>query len=30
MLGDAKRSPVTSKRGSADQWLGAVGLGFTF
>lgn len=30
MLGDAKRSPVTSIRGSADQWLGAVGLGFTF
>lgn len=30
MLGDAKRSPVTSLRGSADQWLGAVGLGFTF
>jgi outer membrane scaffolding protein for murein synthesis (MipA/OmpV family) len=30
MLGDAKRSPVTSVRGSADQWLGAVGLGFTF
>lgn len=30
MLGDAKRSPVTSLRGSADQWLGAVGVGFTF
>lgn len=30
MLGDAKRSPVTSVRGSPDQWLGAVGLGFTF
>jgi outer membrane scaffolding protein for murein synthesis (MipA/OmpV family) len=30
MLGDAKRSPVTSLRGSADQWLGAVGIGFTF
>jgi outer membrane scaffolding protein for murein synthesis (MipA/OmpV family) len=30
MLGDARRSPVTSVRGSADQWLGAVGLGFTF
>jgi outer membrane scaffolding protein for murein synthesis (MipA/OmpV family) len=30
MLGDAKRSPVTSIRGSADQWLGAIGLGFTF
>ena len=30
MLGDAKRSPVTSARGSADQWLGALGIGFTF
>jgi outer membrane scaffolding protein for murein synthesis (MipA/OmpV family) len=30
MLGDAKRSPVTSIRGDADQWLGAVGVGFTF
>lgn len=30
MLGDAKRSPLTSIRGSADQWLGAVGLGYTF
>jgi outer membrane scaffolding protein for murein synthesis (MipA/OmpV family) len=30
MLGDARRSPVTSIRGSADQWLGAIGLGFTF
>jgi outer membrane protein len=30
MLGDAKRSPVTSLRGSADQWQGAIGLGYTF
>jgi len=30
MLGDAKRSPVTSIRGSADQWLGAIGIGYTF
>lgn len=30
MLGDAKRSPLVSIRGSADQWLGAVGLGYTF
>jgi len=30
MLGDAKESPFTSIRGSADQWMGAVGLGYTF
>lgn len=30
MLGDAKRTPLTSLRGSADQWLGAVGFGYTF
>ena len=30
MLEDAKRSPVTSIRGSADQWFGAVGVGYTF
>ncbi|HVR90502.1 MAG TPA: MipA/OmpV family protein [Novosphingobium sp.] len=30
MLGDAKRSPYTSQRGSADQWLAGVGLGLTF
>ena len=30
LLGDAKRSPITSIRGSADQWFGAVGLGYTF
>jgi len=30
MLGDPKRSPVTSIRGSADQWFGAVGVGYTF
>lgn len=30
MLGDPKRSPVTSIRGSADQWFGAVGIGYTF
>lgn len=30
MLGDAKRSPFTSIRGDADQWLGAVGIGYTF
>lgn len=30
LLGDAKRSPITSIRGSADQWFGAIGLGYTF
>lgn len=30
MLGDAKRSPFTSVRGDADQWTGALGLGYTF
>ena len=30
MLGDAKASPFTSERGDADQFFGAVGLGYTF
>ncbi len=30
MLGDARRSPVTSIRGSANQFFGAVGVGYTF
>lgn len=30
MLGDAKRSPLTSVRGSADQWIAGAGLGYTF
>jgi len=30
LLGDAKRSPVTSIRGSADQWFGSIGVGYTF
>lgn len=30
MLGDAKDSPFTSIRGSADQWFGAIGVGYTF
>lgn len=30
LLGDPKRSPVTSIRGSADQWFGAIGVGYTF
>ena len=29
-LGDAKRTPYTSIRGSADQFFGAVGIGYTF
>jgi len=30
MLGDAKDSPFTAERGSPNQWLGAVGVGYTF
>ena len=30
LLGDAKDTPYTSVRGSADQFLGGVGIGFTF
>ncbi|MGX7953171.1 MipA/OmpV family protein [Tsuneonella sp. HG249] len=30
MLGDAKDTPYTSIRGSTGQWLGAVGVGYTF
>jgi outer membrane scaffolding protein for murein synthesis (MipA/OmpV family) len=30
LLGDAADSPVTSIRGSPNQWLGAVGIGYTF
>ncbi len=30
ILGDAKRSPVTSIRGSANQFFGAIGVGYTF
>lgn len=30
LLGDAKRSPVTSIRGSADQWFASLGVGYTF
>lgn len=30
LLGDPKRSPVTAIRGSADQWFGAIGIGYTF
>lgn len=30
LSGDFKRSPIVSDRGSASQWMGAVGLGYTF
>lgn len=30
MLGDAKHSPIVADRGSANQWLGAVGIGYVF
>lgn len=30
LLGDAKRSPITSIRGSANQWFGSIGVGYTF
>lgn len=30
LLEDAKRSPVTSIRGDADQLFGAIGIGYTF
>lgn len=30
LTGDAKRSPVTSIRGDADQWLFAAGISYTF
>ena len=30
LLGDAKNSPFTSVRGSADQWLIGAGIGYTF
>jgi len=29
-LNDAKRTPYTSLRGDADQWIGGAGIGFTF
>jgi outer membrane scaffolding protein for murein synthesis (MipA/OmpV family) len=29
-VGDFKRSPIVSDRGSANQWLLAVGLAYTF
>ncbi len=30
LLGDFRRSPIVAQRGSASQWLGAVGLAYTF
>jgi outer membrane scaffolding protein for murein synthesis (MipA/OmpV family) len=30
LVGDFKRSPVVSQRGSANQWLGAIGLAYTW
>jgi outer membrane scaffolding protein for murein synthesis (MipA/OmpV family) len=30
MTGDASRTPWTSIRGDADQWMGGIGLGYTF
>lgn len=30
LVGDFKRSPIVSERGSASQWVGAVGLAYTW
>ncbi|MEO5774552.1 MAG: MipA/OmpV family protein [Sphingomicrobium sp.] len=30
LLGDFKRSPIVRDRGSASQWMGALGLAYTF
>jgi outer membrane scaffolding protein for murein synthesis (MipA/OmpV family) len=30
LAGDFKRSPIVADRGSASQWLGAIGLAYTF
>lgn len=30
LAGDFRRSPIVADRGSAAQWMGAVGLGYTF
>ena len=30
LVGDFKRTPIVSQRGSAGQWLGALGLAYTF
>jgi outer membrane scaffolding protein for murein synthesis (MipA/OmpV family) len=30
LAGDFKRASIVSDRGSASQWFGAIGLGYTF
>ena len=30
LVGDFKRSPIVSQRGSANQWLAAAGLAYTW
>jgi outer membrane protein len=30
LVGDFKRTPIVSQRGSASQWIGALGLAYTF
>jgi outer membrane scaffolding protein for murein synthesis (MipA/OmpV family) len=30
LVGDFRRSPIVSQRGSASQWIGALGLGYTW
>jgi outer membrane scaffolding protein for murein synthesis (MipA/OmpV family) len=30
LVGDFRRSPIVSERGSPNQWLGAVGLAYTW
>jgi MipA family protein len=30
LVGDFRRSPIVSQRGSASQWIGALGLAYTF
>lgn len=30
LVGDFKRTPIVSQRGSASQWLGAIGLAYSF
>ncbi|WP_309663031.1 MipA/OmpV family protein [Sphingomonas sp.] len=30
LVGDFKRTPIVSQRGSASQWLGAIGLAYTW
>jgi len=30
LVGDFKQTPIVSQRGSASQWMGAIGLAYTF